>query len=130
AYSYPYDPLPDYFNFGFSYGDAGYGVRDNAGVIEDKNSGGSWAPLGGGGSSEPTGTMRPTIRTTAATGWLMLTDGSVGSAASGATYANADAQDLFTLLFDNTTDANCAIQTSAGGATTRAAQTDAATAWA
>lgn len=34
-----------YLNFGPTAGTAGYGVRDNAGVLEFKNSGGSWASL-------------------------------------------------------------------------------------
>lgn len=34
-----------YFNFGATSGTTGYGIRDNAGVIEVKNSGGSWLPL-------------------------------------------------------------------------------------
>jgi hypothetical protein len=31
-----------YLNFGATSGTGGYGIRDNAGVIESKNSGGSW----------------------------------------------------------------------------------------
>jgi|GEM_PF-1834561 hypothetical protein len=34
-----------YLNFGSTAGTNGYGVRDNAGVLEFKNSGGSWASL-------------------------------------------------------------------------------------
>lgn len=34
-----------YYNFGSTSGVAGYGIRDNAGVIETKNSSGSWLPL-------------------------------------------------------------------------------------
>ena len=35
-----------YLNWGFSaFGPTGYGLRDNGGVIEAKNSGGSWAPI-------------------------------------------------------------------------------------
>jgi hypothetical protein len=34
-----------YLNWGSTDGSAGYGVRDNAGVIEVKNSGGAWVPL-------------------------------------------------------------------------------------
>lgn len=37
-------------NFGATPGEDGYGLRDNAGTIEAKNSGGEWAALGGGGS--------------------------------------------------------------------------------
>jgi len=38
-----------YINFGSDYGSSGYGFRDNAGTIEFKNSGGSWAGFGSGG---------------------------------------------------------------------------------
>ncbi|UCG35639.1 MAG: hypothetical protein JSW17_02250 [Candidatus Omnitrophota bacterium] len=37
-----------YFNFGATAGAGGYGVRDNAGTIEFKNSGGSWASISAG----------------------------------------------------------------------------------
>lgn len=40
-----------YHNFGTTEGSSGYGVRDNAGTIEFKNSGGSWTALGSGGGS-------------------------------------------------------------------------------
>jgi hypothetical protein len=63
-------------------------------------------------------------------GWLMMNDGTIGSATSGATYANVLAEALFTLLFTNILDVHAPILTSAGAATTRAAQTNAATAWA
>ncbi|MCL9972268.1 MAG: helix-turn-helix domain-containing protein, partial [Candidatus Pacebacteria bacterium] len=39
-----------YFNFGDAEGVLGYGIRDNAGFLEFKNSGGAWVPLGSGGS--------------------------------------------------------------------------------
>lgn len=39
-----------YLNFGGNaIGAAGYGIRDNGGIMEFKNSGGSWAGLGTGG---------------------------------------------------------------------------------
>lgn len=42
-----------YLNFGTDGGDTGYGFRDNAGTIQFKNSGGTWANLGpGGGGSD------------------------------------------------------------------------------
>jgi hypothetical protein len=37
-----------YLNWGATAGSSGYGIRDNAGVIEKKDSGGSWAPIGSG----------------------------------------------------------------------------------
>ena len=35
-----------HFGFGTVYGDSGYGFRSNAGVVEVKNSGGTWGPIG------------------------------------------------------------------------------------
>lgn len=36
-----------YFNFGTTPGSSGYGIRDNAGTMELKNSGGSWTSISG-----------------------------------------------------------------------------------
>ena len=76
------------------------------------------------------GTIRFTICTTAEVGWLMFDDGTMGDTSSGSTHSNADAINLFTLMFNNFADAQAPIMTNAGAATTRAAQTNAATAWA
>jgi hypothetical protein len=57
-----------------------------------------------------TGDVKITLKTTADSGWVMFDDGTIGSASSGATTrANADTEDLFTLLWTNTTDSNCAV---------------------
>lgn len=40
-----------YLNWGTTRGSGGYGIRDNAGTIECKNSGGAWAACAGGGGS-------------------------------------------------------------------------------
>lgn len=78
-----------------------------------------------------TGDVKFTIKTAADTGWVLFDDGTIGSATSGATsYANVLAQPLFNLIFNNISDTWAPILTSGGGATTRAAQTNAATAWA
>jgi hypothetical protein len=78
-----------------------------------------------------TGDAKLTLKTVADSGWVMFDDGTIGSAGSGAsTRANADTQALFNLIFNSIPDAFAAILTSGGGATTRAAQTNAATAWA
>jgi len=83
-----------------------------------------------------TGDVKLTIKTVADTGWILVTsnsfgNGTIGSATSGANIrANADTQSLFNLLFSNFSDANAPLFTSGGAATTRAAQTNAATAWA
>jgi hypothetical protein len=38
-------PAGKYLNFGATANSSGYGFRDNSGVMEKKNSGGSWEPL-------------------------------------------------------------------------------------
>lgn len=45
-----------YINFGSGRSSSGYGIRDNAGVIEAKDSGGSWAPVTSGGGAPTTAT--------------------------------------------------------------------------
>ncbi|WOH70656.1 hypothetical protein RX330_20375 [Bradyrhizobium sp. NDS-1] len=77
-----------------------------------------------------TGDIKLTLKATPDIGWRMFDDGTIGDGSSGATYANVAAQALFTLMYDNFVDANAAITTSAGAGTTRAAQVNAATAWA
>ena len=57
SYITPNDDVPvllrnTYLNFGGSIiGASGYGFRDNSGVMEVKNSAGSWAPVGIAGGS-------------------------------------------------------------------------------
>src|SRR5258708_1944894 len=78
-----------------------------------------------------TGDIKLTLKTAPDSGWLMFDDGTFGSATSGSSNSNSAAnQALFTLLFNNIADAWAPILTSGGGATTRAAQTNAASAWA
>ena len=78
-----------------------------------------------------TGDVKLTFKTTADPGWVMMNDGSVGNASSGATtLASATTQALFTLFYNNCADADVPIQTAAGAATTRAAQGTAAAAFA
>jgi hypothetical protein len=78
-----------------------------------------------------TGDFKTTLKIVADTGWVLCDDGTIGSATSGAsTRANADTQNLFNLLFNNTVDGYAPILTSGGGATTRAAQVSASAAWA
>src|SRR6478609_2116440 len=45
-----------YINWGSARTASGYGIRDNAGVIESKNDGGDWAPLTTTGSAPSTAT--------------------------------------------------------------------------
>jgi hypothetical protein len=67
-----------------------------------------------------TGDVKLTLKTTADTGWVVMNDGSIGSAASGATTrANADTQALFTLIYNNTVDTDAPVSGSrSGNATT------------
>jgi len=61
------------------------------------------------------GAVKLTIKTTADSGWVLMNDTTIGNAASGASgRANADTADLFTLLWTNTADAQCAVSTGRG----------------
>lgn len=67
-------------------------------------------------ASWTTGDVKLTLKTTADTGWVLMNDGNVGNAASSATTrANADTAALFTLLWTNTADADCAVSGGRGG---------------
>ncbi|MGV3727734.1 hypothetical protein [Hydrogenophaga sp.] len=69
-----------------------------------------------------TGEVVSFARSSAPTGWVKANGGTIGSAASGATLrANADTLALYTLLWNEFPQAILAIQTSAGGASTRGA---------
>jgi hypothetical protein len=62
-----------------------------------------------------TGDVKITLKTTADSGWVFFDDGTIGSASSSATNrANADTEALFTLLWNNTTNANCAVSSGRG----------------
>lgn len=62
-----------------------------------------------------TGDVKITLKTAADTGWVMFNDGTIGNAASGGTTrANADTVALFTLIWNNTADAQCAVSTGRG----------------
>jgi len=52
-----------------------------------------------------TGDIKPTLKTAADAGWVLCDDGTIGSASSGASSrANADCENLFTLLWNNISD--------------------------
>jgi microcystin-dependent protein len=62
-----------------------------------------------------TGDIKITMKSTPDTGWVFFDDGTIGSASSGAsTRANADTEALFTLLWNFTSDANCAVSSGRG----------------
>lgn len=57
-----------------------------------------------------TGDVKLTIKTTADPGWVLMNDTTIGNGASGATgRANADTVALWTLLYNNTVNADCAV---------------------
>lgn len=58
--------------------------------------------LGNTGNIWTTGDVKLTLKTSADTGWVLMNDGSIGSASSGATTrANVDTEPLYTLLWTN-----------------------------
>lgn len=62
-----------------------------------------------------TGDVKLTLKTTADTGWVLMDDGTIGNAtSSGTTRANADTEDLFTLLWNNTSNDDCAVSSGRG----------------
>ena len=68
----------------------------------------------------PVGAMLDYLGTTAPTGWVLASAGTIGSVASSASQrANADTEDLFTLLWTNFTNTELVIEDSAGTPTTR-----------
>jgi len=87
------------------------------------------APFGGT-PAWSTGDVKLTLKTAADVGWLMCNDGTIGNVGSGASFADASALPLYTLLYNPPfTDALAPVQTSAGVATTRAAQGTSSNAW-
>jgi microcystin-dependent protein len=69
-----------------------------------------WELLNPAASSFTTGDVKTTLKTTADAGWVMMNDGTLGDASSGATTrANADTQALFTLLWTNVSNTNCPV---------------------
>ena len=62
-----------------------------------------------------TGDAKLTLKATADSGWIMADDGSIGNGASGASNrANADTEDLFTLLWDNVSDTYAPVSSGRG----------------
>jgi microcystin-dependent protein len=81
-------------------------------------------------SPATTGDGRITLKTTAPAGWVIMNDLAIGNAGSSANgRANIDCLALFTLLYNNVSDANAGLYTVGGVLTTRASQGAAATAW-
>lgn len=61
-----------------------------------------------------TGDVKLTFKTVADTGWLMMNDGTIGSASSGASFANAAALNLYTLLWNNCANADAPVSSGRG----------------
>lgn len=62
-----------------------------------------------------TGDVKLTIKTTADAGWVLMNDTTIGDATSGATgRANADTVALYTLLWNNTVNGDCAVSSGRG----------------
>ena len=82
--------------------------KDSAGVVQQLTSAGYL-------SVWTTGDVKITLKTTADAGWVLMNDGTIGNASSGGTTrANADTSALFTLLWNNTADADCAVSSGRG----------------
>lgn len=47
-----FSPASGYHNWGSTYGSGGYGIRDNAGTLEWKNTAGSWQPFAANAASQ------------------------------------------------------------------------------
>jgi len=62
-----------------------------------------------------TGDVKVTLKTVADSGWVLMNDGTIGDATSGGTTrANADTSALFTLVWTNCVNADCAVSTGRG----------------
>jgi hypothetical protein len=71
-------------------------------------------PIAAYPSFEP-GDIKYTYKTVADNGWLIMDDGTIGNASSGAsTRANADTEDLFTQLWNNISNTYCAVSSGRG----------------
>ncbi len=57
-------PSGSYVNFGATYGDDGYGIKDEGGTLKYKSSGGEWAEIGSGSGGHTQNTDTGTTSTT------------------------------------------------------------------
>ncbi len=94
-----------------------------AGLIDQINTDTTGAQIGAGHvdlSGFTTGDVKFTLKTTPDPGWVMLDDGTLGNASSGATTrAHADCEPLFTLLWNNVGDAWAPVYDDAGNKVAR-----------
>lgn len=61
-----------------------------------------------------TGDIKLTLKTAADPGWVMITDGTIGDATSGATYANANAAALYSLVWGNVSNTYAPVSSGRG----------------
>ncbi|MFZ2188264.1 MAG: LamG-like jellyroll fold domain-containing protein [Candidatus Moraniibacteriota bacterium] len=97
-----------YLNWGATDGASGYGFYDNGGILQYKNSGGSWANIGSGGSSAWSGLTVPSSN-------LSLAMSTYTTALNWATGTGSN--DLFSLTTDATTNGTGALLNIQTGAT-------------
>lgn len=72
-----------YHNFGTTYGTSGYGLHDNAGTMQVKNSGGAWANLEYAGSTLSVGASGTTIKKMLVISGIEVDAGSIGTVSRG-----------------------------------------------
>lgn len=61
----------------------------------------NWAVLPNNLNAFSTGDIKMTLKTAADQGWILMNDQTIGDASSGAGYANANAVNLYTLIWNN-----------------------------
>ena len=91
-------------------------------LLDDTDATAARSTLGlGSAAVEPTttfwstGDVKLTYKAAADAGWVMMNDGTIGDGLSGGTTrANADTEPLFTLLWNNTANAQCAVSSGRG----------------
>lgn len=69
----------------------------------------SWLCVGVTQPAFTTGDYKLTIKTVADPGWIMCNDQTIGNTSSGATFADASAQELFILIWNNISNTNAPV---------------------
>lgn len=76
---------------------------------------GNWKILSYQSNYQPVGMVSPYVGTTPPIGWILLNGGTIGNASSGASNrANADTEELFTLLWNSMADAQAPVSSGRG----------------
>jgi hypothetical protein len=91
------------------------GPQGETGATGATGATGPQGPAGADGGGYTTGDLKLTWKTAADSGWIMLDDGSIGDASSGASNrANADTSSLYTLIWTNFSDTDAPVATGRG----------------